>query len=137
MSIRAVVSLVSVLALAACGTVAPPPGPSGAMPAEEAWFLTPVDMSQCEPTYPPRVAQGVESGAGGFAPVVIAPSPVMVVEPAPPRSPLAGLFGGRSPSRPPVPAINTEAFPQFAEGGVRRTAEEPVSTFSADVDTAS
>lgn len=60
-------------------------------------------------------------GAAKMAPGVVSPAPM----PAPSfDAPVAGL-------------PDTEAFPEAEENSVKVTAEEPVSTFSVDVDTAS
>jgi len=77
---------------------------------------------------------------GMAAPMAMAAPP----PPPPPPSPLppqpAMMLQERlaaSPALSPPPAIDTERYPEATANPVKRTAEEPVSTFSIDVDTAS
>ena len=55
--------------------------------------------------------------------------------PPPPPPPLASMVGMVAPTPMPQPA-NTERYPDATPNPVRRVADEPVSTFSIDVDTA-
>ncbi|HLS84492.1 MAG TPA: VWA domain-containing protein [Arenimonas sp.] len=55
----------------------------------------------------------------------VAPAPLA----APPPPPPAGYA--------PMPEVNTENYAQFEDNGIVRTADNPVSTFSIDVDTGS
>jgi len=71
--------------------------------------------------------------------------PAMAAPPAPPPPPPrggrpAGTFQARAavtPTPGPAPNVDTERYPDATANPVKRTAEEPVSTFSIDVDTAS
>jgi len=53
-----------------------------------------------------------------------------------PAAPPAGFIGGVAQMPMPSPA-NTERYAEFTDNGIVRTAENPVSTFSIDVDTGS
>jgi Ca-activated chloride channel family protein len=59
------------------------------------------------------------------------PKPGRMIPPPPPPPPPGIAFPG-----PPAGAVETERYPHAADNPVRRTAEDPVSTFSIDVDTA-
>ena len=66
---------------------------------------------------------------------------VALQEMAPPPSPPApARVGGAMPASAfaqPVPPANTENYAEFEDSGIVRTSEQPVSTFSIDVDTGS
>jgi Ca-activated chloride channel family protein len=54
--------------------------------------------------------------------------------PPPPPAPVAG-FAGQAPVV--IPEQNTEKYAQIEDNPIHRTSEDPVSTFSIDVDTGS
>lgn len=98
----------------------------------------------------PQRAWSRPSPPGMAAPMAMAaPPPPPQLQPRPPVPPPAGLA-----SIPPLPgpaaqqrlaapglgpfsAVDTERYPEATANPVKRTAEDPVSTFSIDVDTAS
>jgi Ca-activated chloride channel family protein len=59
--------------------------------------------------------------------------------PPPPAAPIpfGGLGGGRVDPRSPVREFNTEAYDRIDDNPFRRVSQDPLSTFSIDVDTAS
>ncbi|MAK80594.1 VWA domain-containing protein [Phenylobacterium sp.] len=83
---------------------------------------------------PRRMWSRAPSGTAAPMPAMAAPAP----PPLPARPTM--VFGERlaaSPAPSPPPAVDTERYPEAAANPVKRTAEDPVSTFSIDVDTAS
>ncbi|PZP59832.1 MAG: hypothetical protein DI597_15175 [Pseudoxanthomonas spadix] len=92
-------------------------------------------------------AQETAKVAVAEAPLVQAERMVMPAPPAPPPPPApqrgarrampAGIVPPLPSPIPPPPAVNTERYAHQDDNPVRRTAEQPVSTFSIDVDTGS
>jgi len=102
------------------------------------------------PTSAPPVTRPLESTRKedrveyAAPPAVVPGPPPPPAPPAPPRPPVAGeaqgivISGSRvaPPPLPPAPGA-PERYPDATPNPVRRTSEQPVSTFSIDVDTAS
>jgi Ca-activated chloride channel family protein len=92
-------------------------------------------------------AQETAKVAVAEAPLVQAERMVMPAPPAPPPPPApqrgarrampAGIVPPLPSPIPPPPTVNTERYAHQDDNPVRRTAEQPVSTFSIDVDTGS
>lgn len=92
-------------------------------------------------------AQETAKVAVAEAPLVQAERMVMPAPPAPPPPPApqrgarrampAGIVPPLPSPIPPPPAVNTERYAHQDDNPVRRTVEQPVSTFSIDVDTGS
>ncbi|TMN20229.1 VWA domain-containing protein [Pseudoxanthomonas sp. X-1] len=92
-------------------------------------------------------AQETAKVAVAEAPLVQAERMVMPAPPAPPPPPApqrgarrampAGIMPPLPSPIPPPPAVNTERYAHQDDNPVRRTVEQPVSTFSIDVDTGS
>jgi len=74
-------------------------------------------------------AGGVVGGVVGGLPTPAAPPPAAPI-------PFGGL-GGRVDPRSPVREFNTEAYDRIDDNPFRRVSQDPLSTFSIDVDTAS
>ncbi|MBP0484361.1 vWA domain-containing protein [Sagittula salina] len=85
-----------------------------------------MERMRAEPSLSTRTAPAGGAPGGGMA-TLAAPSPG--IAPAPVPRPV--------PDAVPRPRPDTEAFPQAPDHPVKVTVEEPVSTFSIDVDTAS
>ncbi len=72
-----------------------------------------------------------------MAPAATPPAPRMAAKPAmPSRGAVMGDADAMAPP-PPPPSMNRDDYPESDPNPIKRTAEHPVSTFSADVDTAS
>lgn len=91
----------------------------------------PQEMTRMKQVARPNVAPAPTMAApmDGFAADAEAPMAGIVPMPAPMPAPMRDAQ--------PMPEANTEAFPDAAQNPIKVTAEEPVSTFSIDVDTAS
>ncbi|WP_342745849.1 VWA domain-containing protein [Caulobacter mirabilis] len=75
-----------------------------------------------------RGRAGLAAPSAGF---LAKPAPQMLIAPAPPLPPGVTPYPGPRPG-----AVETEKYPSAVANPIRRTVEEPVSTFSIDVDTA-
>jgi Ca-activated chloride channel family protein len=85
-------------------------------------------MAMVAPPSPPRTAEGPSaSRSSGYAAPLLA-APRSPVAPSPPHPPGLGIL-------PPRENPGTARYPSVETGGFKRVAEEPVSTFSIDVDT--
>ncbi|WP_128515452.1 vWA domain-containing protein [Tabrizicola thermarum] len=135
--------------------------PKDAPVARKAGPVAPRDEAVPEPTATDDLALTAEGDAS--ASVALAepvPEPMAELDAAPPAAPVVGMAetemrlrseapmpdgamgyvaapSGLAPEAGSAPAENTEAFANAAPNPVKVTAEEPVSTFSIDVDTAS
>ncbi|MDP3174575.1 MAG: VWA domain-containing protein [Phenylobacterium sp.] len=92
------------------------------------------------PTYAPPPPPPPPRGRAPDMPSSIPPLPLPLVEKRIEQSaPQAMAGGGRfaPPSQSQAGAVDTERYPNATPNPVKRTAQEPVSTFSIDVDTAS
>ncbi|MDP1616086.1 VWA domain-containing protein [Phenylobacterium sp.] len=86
---------------------------------------------------PPPPAMAVAPGRAPIPPLPVPPVQPRTASPAAQES--VSVTGSRIVPQPgsPVPQRDTERYPNATPNPVKRTAEEPVSTFSIDVDTAS
>ncbi|MCG9915814.1 MAG: VWA domain-containing protein [Phenylobacterium sp.] len=85
---------------------------------------------------PPPPGMAAPSGVmGRAAPVMAAPMAEQAARWSPPASPMPIPFP--PPPLGPAPVVDTERYPDATSNPIRRTADDPVSTFSIDVDTAS
>ncbi len=78
-----------------------------------------------------RFVRGRAGAAVPGAGFLAKPAPQMLIAPAPPLPPGIMPYPGPRPG-----AVETEKYPSAVANPIKRTADEPVSTFSIDVDTA-
>lgn len=85
---------------------------------------------------PPPPGMAAPSGMMGRAPpLMAAPIAEQAARWSPPAPPMPIPFP--PPPLGPAPVVDTERYPDATSNPIRRTADDPVSTFSIDVDTAS
>ncbi|GEM_PF-239567 len=119
---RTCLSLLAAATLVACSSAPPSPSARNEVPAAEAAKLA---------TYPVQRDQAIPLTAPVAPPAPPAPAPQRAA-----RVAMPGIMPPPPPA-PPPPAVDTERYARHDDNPVQRTAEQPVSTFSIDVDTGS
>lgn len=121
-------SSASLAALAACGTAGPGGGPDDGMRASRTRLVEP-DQSKALPD---------EAVAAAEIPAYAPPPPVGLPAPTPRMmQPNSMITAGGFIAQPMPGDVNRENYEDVPINGVKVAAQEPVSTFSIDVDTAS
>jgi len=125
--VRSFLICILAAAVAACGTTGINENPTQSASTKPA----PVPTYEAAPAYVPAPPPPP-------SPPPAAPAPQPIIVPHSSAVPLSGSKAGLYTVQTPVtPSVGNNQFPTFEENPVKRAIDDPVSTFSIDVDTAS